>query len=157
MPEFSFDSTALEVLAMMGFSLWKTYIGPLMAALLGYSYWQMLLYNLMPAVLSALIVVRADDQLRSRRVGAARGFNRQLRRAVRFWRRQGEPVAALLSPVLLGIPVYAFLARRLRSSQTRVLCTVAVVVFFWCTLLYFSAAEVLELSALLRARFSPSS
>ena len=85
-----------------------------------------------------------------RRYRRPRGFNRHLRRGVRFWRAQGEPVAALLSPVLLGIPVYAFLARRLRSSQWRVMWTVLVAALLWTSLLYFSAAEVLELSALLR-------
>jgi len=150
MPELPFDSTLLEVLVMMACSVWKTYIGPLMAALLGYSYGQMLLCNLGPALLSAIVVVRVDDVLLRRRVRPPQGFNRHLRRGVRFWRAQGEPVAALLSPVLLGIPVYAFLARRLRSSKWRVLWTVAVATLLWCSLLYFSAAEVLELAALLQ-------
>jgi hypothetical protein len=154
MPELPIDSTALEVLAMMAFSLWKTYIGPLMAAFLGYSYWQMLLCNLGPALLSASAVVWADDVLRRRRVVTARGFNRHLRRALRFWRSQGEPVAALLSPVLLGIPVYAFVARRLRTSRRRVLWTVAVVTTFWCSLIYFGAEQAMDLSALLRERFA---
>ena len=66
----------------MGFSLWKTYIGPLMAALLGYTYWQMLLCNLLPALVSALIVVRADDELRRRRVGTARRTGQRCARLI---------------------------------------------------------------------------
>ena len=68
---------------------------------------------------------------------------------MRFWRARGEAVAALLSPVLLGIPVYAFVARRLRSSRRRVLGTIALATWLWCTLIYFGAAELLHLAALL--------
>jgi hypothetical protein len=63
-------------------------------------------------------------------------------------------VAALLSPVLLGIPVYAFVARRLRTSRRRVLLTVVVVTTFWCSLIYFGAQQAMDFSALLRERFA---
>ncbi len=131
------DAYLLQALAMFFFSLWKTYIGPLMAAGLDFSYWEMLTYNVGAALISTLGVLFTSDWIFTRRKTEVKGFDKNLRRILRFWRRYGKWGAALLSPVLFGIPTYAFVARRLKDRRRDILLEISVVTFIWCSVLYW--------------------
>lgn len=139
------SAAALERASMAGFSLWKTYIGPMMAAALGYSYADMLLYNVGGALASTAAALVISDRL-PRRGRPVVGFDRTLRRALRFWRTRGDTMAAFLSPILLGIPVYVLIARKFRTSRRVVLLRSAASATFWSSGCYFFAAELLQLS-----------
>ena len=131
------DAYLLQALAMFFFSLWKTYIGPLMAAGIGFSYWEMLIYNMGAAVIATLGVLGTNDWFLARRKTKVKGFDKNLRRILRFWRRYGKWGAALLSPVLFGIPTYALVARRLKDRRRDILMEISVVTFIWCSVLYW--------------------
>ena len=122
-------------------SLWKVYVGAILAVPFGFSYMQMLLVN-MPAVFcSALVAMKISDYLQRRHQRPSKGYNRYLRMSVKMWRRYGKNGAALLAPVLLGIPVYAFIGRRLRMSEFEVIWRLLVSSFFWCTICYWAALQ----------------
>jgi len=131
----------LQALTIFWFSLWKTYIGPLMAAGLGFSYWEMLLYNLSAALSSSLAVLYASDLYFARRKSKPKGFSRHLRRALGYWKKYGKWVAIVLAPVILGIPTYVFIARRLKERRRIIMLEIAVITSAWCTLIYFAGKQ----------------
>lgn len=137
-------AAALERASMAGFSLWKTYIGPMMAAALGYGYAEMLLYNLGGALASTAAALVIGDRL-TRRGRPVVGFDRKLRRALRFWRARGDTMAAFLSPIVLGIPVYVLIARKFRTSRRVVMLRSMASATFWSSVCYLFAAEILLL------------
>ena len=127
----------LQAFTMFFLSLWKTYIGPLMAAGFGFSYGEMLIYNLGAALIATLSILYTSDWLLAHRNARIKGFDKNLRRFLRYWRKYGKWGAALLSPVLFGIPTYAFVARRLKDRRRDILKEIGVVTFIWCSLLYW--------------------
>jgi len=131
------DAYLLQALTMFFFSLWKTYIGPLMAAGFGFSYLEMLIYNLGAALITSVTVLYASDLFFARRTREIKGFDKNLRRVLIFWKRYGKWGAALLSPVLFGIPTYVFVARRLKDKRRDILLEIGTVTFIWCSLLFW--------------------
>ena len=127
----------LQAFTMFLLSLWKTYIGPLMAAGFGFSYWEMLIYNLGAALIASLGVLYTSDWFLAHRKTEIKGFDKNLRRVLRYWRRYGKWGAALLSPVVFGIPTYVFVARRLKDRRRDILIEILVVTFIWCSVLYW--------------------
>ncbi len=131
----------LQALTIFWLSLWKTYIGPLMAAGLGFSYWEMMLYNISAALSSSLIVLYASDIYFARRKSNPKGFNRKLRQALGYWKKYGKWVALTLAPVLLGIPTYVFIARRLKERRRIIMLEIGAITSAWCTLIYFAGKQ----------------
>ena len=144
-----------EAQTIFFFSLWKTYVGPSLAAGFGMSYLEAMGYTLLGASVTLFGSLYFERQLiplskrlmrywPSRRTRPALGFNPRLRRALVFYRRYGFWGLMLLTPVLLGLPVGALLALRLGSSRTRVAFTVLFMAFGWSTLSYLLAKNGLE-------------
>jgi len=135
----------LQVLSMFFFSVWKTYIGPLIAVGANFSYAEMLLFNMGPALGSAGATLFMTDYLSSRRQSKAKGFNKNLRKVLRIWKRYGKRVTLVLAPVLLGVPSYALIARRLRASRTTIMLELTTITFIWCSVIFFAGREGLLL------------
>jgi uncharacterized membrane protein YhaH (DUF805 family) len=139
------ETYLLQALSMLFFSAWKTYIGPAVAAASNFTYWEMLLFNMGAALSSAAATLAATDFWMARRNTKAKGFNKNLRKALRFWRRFGKRFTLLLSPILLGVPSYALLARRLKETKSRIMLELSLSTFFWCSLVYWASLEGLLL------------
>ena len=135
------EAYALQVLSMFFFSVWKTYIGPLIAVAANFAYWEMLLFNLGPAVCSAAASLFVTDLWMKKRRQKVQGFNKNLRKVLRIWRRYGKKTSLLIAPVVIGIPSYAIIARRLKESNTRILLDLSLVTFFWCSVIYWASIE----------------
>lgn len=134
------ESSLIQVATMVFFSVWKTYLGPLIAAVSGFSYWQMLMINLGAALSSmSVALVLTEWWMRASRRRA--GFNGRLRKALRFWKRYGNHGSLILAPVLLGIPTYTIVARRLKTSKRSIAVSVTIVAGLWCSLFYWAGRE----------------
>lgn len=131
----------LQILSMFFFSVWKTYIGPLIAVAANFAYWEMLLFNLGPAFCSAATSLFVTDLWMKKRRQKKPGFNKHLRKVLRIWRRYGKRTSLFMAPILIGIPSYAIIARRLKESNTRILVDLTLISFFWCSLIYWASLE----------------
>ena len=122
-------------------SLWKTYLGPLIAAGSGFGYLEVLFFNLGAALSSVISILFATDFWLSKRTSSNKGFNGNLRRALRLWKKYGKLGSAMLAPILIGIPTYALIARRFKESRRKIVCEMVVITFAWCTLIYWAGRE----------------
>jgi len=135
------DIYLLQASSMYFLSLWKTYLGPLIAAGSGFSYLEMLLFNLGAAMSSALGMLLATDAWHRKRSRSSTGFNGNLRKALRLWKKYGKLGSAILAPVLIGIPTYAVIARRFKESRRKIILELTVISFVWCTVIYWAGLE----------------
>jgi len=142
------ETYLLQILSMFFFSVWKTYIGPMIAVGANFSYWEMLLFNMGPALSSAAAALFITDLWLAKRQAKAKGFNKNLRRVLRLWKwkRHGKRITLLLAPILLGIPSYALIARRLKERRTTIMFELSVVTFLWCSGIYWATSEGLLLA-----------
>jgi len=140
------ETYLLQILSMFFFSVWKTYIGPMIAVGANFSYWEMLLFNMGPALSSAAAALFVTDLWLAKRQAKAKGFNKNLRKVLRLWKRYGKRVTLLLAPILLGIPSYALIARRLKESRTTIIIELSLVTFIWCSVIYWATLEGLLLA-----------
>lgn len=122
-------------------SLWKTYLGPLIAAGSGFGYFEMLLFNLSAACSSVISILFITDFWFARRSGSNKGFNGNLRKAVRLWRKYGKLGSAMLAPILIGIPTYAVVARRFKESRRKIIFEITLISFAWCSIIYWAGRE----------------
>jgi len=135
------ETYLLQILSMFFFSVWKTYIGPLIAVGANFAYWEMLLFNMGPALFSAAASLFIPDLWMAKRKAKPKGFNKNLRKVLKIWRRYGKTTSLLLAPVLLGIPSYALIARRLKERSVRIMFDIAVATFAWCSIIYWASIE----------------
>jgi hypothetical protein len=140
------ETYLLQVLSMFFFSAWKTYIGPLIAVGAGFSYLEMLLFNMGPALSSAAAVLFVTDFWMAKRQTKPKGFNKTLRKVLRIWKRYGKSITLLMAPILLGVPSYALIARRLKESRTKIMLELTAVTFAWCTFIYWAGFKGLLLA-----------
>jgi len=140
------ETYLLQILSMFFFSVWKTYIGPLIAVGAGFGYIEMLFFNMGPALASAGTTLLLTDLWLTKRQSKAKGFSKNLRKALRIWKRYGRQMALVLAPILIGIPSYALIARRLKASRTTIMLELTVITFAWCSLLYWAGQEGLLLA-----------
>lgn len=139
------ETYLLQILSILFFSVWKTYIGPIIAAGANFAYWEMLLFNMGAALSSAAATLFATDIWMTKRRSKAKGFNKNLRRILKVWRRYGKRTTLFLSPILLGVPSYALIARRLKESRLTIMIELSVITFVWCTGIYWASVEGLLL------------
>jgi len=135
------EAYLLQILSMFFFSVWKTYIGPAIAAGSNFAYWEMLVFNMGPALGSAALTLGVTDFWMNQRQSKPKGFDRRLRKALTLWRRYGKRTTLFLSPVLLGIPSYALIARRLKERRLTILLELTATTFLWCTAVYWASIE----------------
>ncbi|MDF1628172.1 MAG: hypothetical protein P1U78_00130 [Alcanivoracaceae bacterium] len=140
-----FDSYILQGLSVFFLSFWKTWLGPALSAPYGFSYWEMLFWNVSGAMLSATVTLHfsRNINLLIRRLlpkkDSAPRFRGNLRRYVRFWRRYGFYFVMLLTPVLVGIPLGAWISARLGTRKSRILLMLAIFSVLWSSALYYAA------------------
>jgi len=134
---------------MFFFSAWKTYIGPLIAVGAEFTYLEMLLFNMGPALFSAGSSLFVADLWMKKRQAKPKGFNKNLRKVLRLWKRYGKYLTLLLAPILIGIPSYALIARRLKERPAVIMMELSVVIFAWCTIIYWGSIEGIFLIDLL--------
>lgn len=139
------ETYLLQTLSILFFSAWKTYIGPIIAAGANFSYWEMLFFNMGAALSSAAVTLFATDVWMTKRNNKPKGFNKNLRKILKIWRRYGKRTTLCLSPVLLGIPSYALIARRLKESRATIMIELSTITFLWCTGIYWASVEGLIL------------
>jgi len=136
------DPTYFAQAASMYFlSLWKTYLGPLIAAGAGFSYVEMLAFNLSAAISSSTCMLWLTDQWMKRRKTTTTKFNGNLRRALRFWKKYGQSGSVLLAPILIGIPTYALIARRFKTSKRNIIAQISLITFLWCSAIYWAGIQ----------------
>ena len=135
------DAYLLQASSMFFLSLWKTYLGPLIAAGSGFGYFEMLIFNLGAGLSSAVSILFINDYWTARRSGRSKGFNGNLRKALRFWKKYGRLGSATLAPILIGIPTYALIARRFKESRRRIVSELTLITFVWCTIIYWAGRE----------------
>lgn len=139
------ETYLLQALSILFFSAWKTYIGPIIAASAQFAYWEMLLFNMGAALSSAGATLFVTDLWMNRRNRKAKGFDKNLRRVLKVWKRYGKRATLVMSPVLLGIPSYALIARRLKESWFTIMLELSVITFVWCSVIYWASLEGLLL------------
>ncbi|MFT6122758.1 MAG: hypothetical protein ACJAWS_000334 [Oleiphilaceae bacterium] len=140
------ETYLLQILSMFFFSVWKTYIGPLIAVGASFSYFEMLLFNMVPALGSAATALFMTDLWMAKRQAKAKGFNKNLRRALKIWKRYGKSITLLIAPILLGVPSYALIARRLKESRAKIMFELTAATFFWCSVIYWAGIKGLLLT-----------
>lgn len=139
------DSYLLQGLSVFFLSLWKTWLGPALSVPYGLSYWEMLAWSMGGAMFSATVTLhysRHINALVRRLLPKKEGrphFRRDLRRYLRFWQRYGFYGVMLLTPVLIGIPLGAWISARLGTRKPRILVTLAVCCMLWSSALYYAA------------------
>ncbi len=122
-------------------SFWKVYVGASLAVLFQFSCVGMLATNLSGVCCSVFLCIALSDVLQRKHRRPAKGFNRYLRVALKYWQRFGKNGAALLAPVLLGIPVYTFVARRFRMSSLAILTRLLPASLLWCLVFYYASHQ----------------
>lgn len=124
-------------LSMALLSLWKTYSGPAIAAFLSYSYPEMLMFNLVPALIAAYagwkIAPVYSSFFRKRQQVV---FKPKLRKFIKRWNQYGQLSMAILAPVLVGIPSYTFVSKRLNQSGFKTFGMLALSILGWSSLAY---------------------
>ncbi|GEM81504.1 hypothetical protein [Vibrio superstes] len=125
-------------LTMALLSLWKTYSGPAIAGVMSYSYPEMLMFNMLPALLAgyagwSLGPMTSSLFNRNRRVV----FRPKLKRFMIRWNRYGQISMAILAPVLVGIPSYTFVSKRLNQRGIKTFGLLSVSILFWSGSAYF--------------------
>tara|TARA_Y100001972_G_C7575409_1_gene288771 strand:+ start:410 stop:883 length:474 start_codon:yes stop_codon:yes gene_type:complete len=139
------DSYILQGLSVFFLSLWKTWLGPALSVPYGFSFWEMIGWNVSGAMLSATLTLHFNRDINAlirrllpRRESKPR-FRKELRRYVRFWRRYGFYGVMFLSPVLVGIPLGAWISARLGTPKPRILLMLAIFSVLWSSALYYAA------------------
>lgn len=133
----AFESYLAIGLSMAFLSLWKTYSGPAIAALLSYSYPEMLVFNLIPAMIAAFAgwkIAPVYSTLFKKRNKVV--FKPKLRKFMKKWNQYGQLSMAILAPVLVGIPSYTFVSKRLNQNRLRTFGLLALSILGWSTLAY---------------------
>lgn len=139
------DSYLLQGLAVFFMSLWKTWLGPALSAPFGFTYWEMLAWNVSGAMVSATTTLHFSRNINAviRRLLPQKEnkprFRKELRRYVRFWRRYGFYGVMVLTPVLIGIPLGAWVSARLGTDKRRILLMLAAFSTFWSSVLFYAA------------------
>lgn len=136
----------LQAACIFVFSLWKTYVGPVLAAALGFSYFPMLLINVSAVLVSAFLTLWLNDYLLQHHQRPPKGYNKHLRTALRYWKNYGQWGAAFLAPVLLSIPIFTFIAVRLKTPRQGIYLGLTLCTVFWCTVYYVLALEGIVLA-----------
>jgi len=136
--------TIMQGLCIFLLSLWKVYVGPVLAAAVGFNYFEMLSVILLAVAVSIYLTLRLCEFLARRHQRPAKGYNKNIRFALRYWKRYGQVGASLLAPILLGLPVYVFLADRFKTPKPDIYKALLLWSFFWCSVFY-----VLTLNGLL--------
>ena len=131
----------LQIVCIFIFSLWKAYIGPMLSAAFGFSYLPMLLINILAVLFSVFLTLALNNYLVNHHQKPPSGYNKHLKTALRYWKRYGRIGAGFLAPVLLGIPVYSFIAARLRTPSKQIYIDVIAWTAFWLTLFYLLAMQ----------------
>ncbi|WP_086968460.1 hypothetical protein [Vibrio coralliirubri] len=142
----AFETYLAVGLSMALLSLWKTYSGPAIAAFLSYSYPEMLVFNLIPAMIAALAgwqIAPVYSSLFKKRKEVV--FKPKLRKFMKKWNQYGQLSMAILAPVLVGIPSYTFVSKRLNQSVVRTFGLLLLSILGWSTLAY-SAFAFLDIS-----------
>ncbi|MCK5783033.1 MAG: hypothetical protein KAH06_01185 [Desulfobacterales bacterium] len=132
----------LKVLTIMMFSTWKTYVGPALSYAYGFSYIEMITYNLGASLFSSFVFLRYSRAI-NKTISAVfppkkkKRFNPRYRKYIRFWNKYGFYGTMFLTPVLVGIPVGAFLAVRFGTGKRTIFYMTTVMVVFWSTIFYY--------------------
>ncbi len=137
----AFETYLAVGLSMALLSLWKTYSGPAIAAFLSYSYPEMLVFNLIPAMIAALAgwqIAPVYSSLFKKRKEVV--FKPKLRKFMKKWNQYGQLSMAILAPVLVGIPSYTFVSKRLNQSVVRTFGLLLLSILGWSTLAYSAFA-----------------
>jgi len=124
-------------LSMALLSLWKTYSGPAIAAFLSYSYPEMLVFNLIPAMVAAYAgwkIAPVYSSLSRTRKEVV--FRPKLRKFMKKWNQYGQLSMAILAPVLVGIPSYTFVSKRLNQSGWKTFGMLALSILAWSSIAY---------------------
>ncbi|WDE96225.1 hypothetical protein PQO03_10950 [Lentisphaera profundi] len=117
-------------------STWKTYAGPAIAAVLGFSFLEMLAYNFVPAMLVGLKAWYAGAWFFSLNL-KKKQESTKMKKFEALWDRFGDRTAALLSPIFIGIPTYAIIAKKLGANFKRTFINLSTFTLLWCAIFYY--------------------
>ncbi|NME70500.1 hypothetical protein [Flammeovirga aprica] len=128
----------LICLTIFGLSLWKVYLGAVIANIIGLNYFQMILLNLSSVLTSSLITIFVGQNISNLIIKKRKsGYNKNLKKVMVLWRRYGFWSAVTLAPVLFGIPTYILIGIRLRESKFSLLVSILISSTIWLTVCYF--------------------
>lgn len=126
----------LFALLMCLLSAWKTYSGPAIAGVLGFSYFEMLAFNFIPAMVVALKFWYAGSFFFSEKKTQAKKSSK-LEKLESYWTEYGDTIAGILAPILIGIPSYVIIARKLRNSFKKTFLSLGVFTLMWSSVFYY--------------------
>lgn len=128
----------IEIISMFFLSLWKVYIG--------YSYFAIKSYSFLTAstiIISAVFVsislsLLVYKQMKDRKWFIKFRLSKNYNKGMVFYNKYGFYTSLLLSPVLLGIPVFCLLSFALNIDKIKVISGVFVSTLIWGAIIYIS-------------------
>ena len=112
-----------------------------------YNYLQCILTSCSGAIFSTIFftylsdgIIKWWDKLKDKWItkkGPKKHFTKSNRRIIRIKNRFGLIGIAALTPILLSIPLGAFLAERFYKDKKKVIIYISIATFFWSNALYF--------------------
>ncbi|MBB6460986.1 hypothetical protein [Flammeovirga kamogawensis] len=121
---------------LFGLCIWKVYLGAIICSVVGFSFLEMLVYTNVPVILSVVVTYFLGQQILQLFNNKKNGFDKRLRKVVVLWNKYGFISAAILAPVLLGIPVFITIGLRLKEPFSKLFFSVLTMSVLWTSLLY---------------------
>lgn len=127
--------TLAKYLSVVGTSMLKFLLGPLVGLNAGLSVVETALLSILGMMMTVVIVQLLGNRLRMRLMSAfykeRRIFTKQNRRIVRIWRSYGLWGVAILTPVLFSPPGGAFIAVAFGEDFNRIFRLMLLSAIFW--------------------------
>lgn len=130
----------LQTIALFSLSLFKSYTGATLSVIFGYSYIEMILINLSAAFFSIFITYRFQHQILNlfkKKNKSSNGYSKKLKKMLIMWNKYGFIGAAIVSPLLISIPIGVILSSHFKTSKTKIFSYIAFSAFVWMNIFYF--------------------
>ncbi|AZQ62458.1 hypothetical protein EI427_09465 [Flammeovirga pectinis] len=122
---------------LFGLCIWKVYLGAILCSVVGFSFLEMLVYTNVPVLLSVVVTYFLGQKIVLLfKNNKRKGFDKRLKKVVVLWNKYGFLSAAILAPVLLGIPVFIAIGVRLKEPFSKLFFSVLTTSILWTSLLY---------------------
>jgi len=132
----------LQYISLFLSSMLKSYTGSIASAVFNHNYFEMLLINFSAVIVSILLTYQFRKQLLSlfqKRSKSKNGYSKKLKKAMIWWKNYGIYGIAVISPVLISIPIGVIVSAHFKTSKKMILTTISISAFIWINIFYFIA------------------